>query len=123
MLKALPRNCNQPTLNITSLPEDFGLMAAICWLYPGIIDFQGQIVNGQLVETQVGDTSPLAVSEIDDHNSENSYRAAIYGFQDLRYVNRSQHNITIHELNAVAIFDILSNTTVTGKLRFLGRHL
>ncbi|KAI1774869.1 hypothetical protein F4818DRAFT_54350 [Hypoxylon cercidicola] len=111
-------DCDQPTLNVTSLPEDFGLMAAVCWLYPSIIDFQGQIVNGQLIETQVGDATPLASSS--PSNRTTFDQADVYKFQDPCYVNGSRYDITDRnswpgsEVDTVDIVDMLSNTTVTG---------
>lgn len=107
-------DCDQPTLNVTSLPEDFGLMAAVCWLYPSIINFQGQIINGQLMETQVGDVTPLNMSSLAD-NTDEMYRWAAYKFQDPCYVNGSQYDVTVHnEVATVDIVDISTNITVTG---------
>lgn len=111
-------DCDQPTLNVTSLPEDFGLMAAVCWLYPSIINYRGQIVNGQLMETQVGDATPLALSSPYDRVA--LYQSEVYKFQDPCYVNGNRYDLADRnswpggEIDIVNIIDWLSNTTVTG---------
>lgn len=116
-------SCDQPTLNITSLPEDFGLLAAVCWLYPSIIDFWGEIVNGQLIETQVAEPTPLALSSPDDMAS--LAQAWVYKFQDPCYINGSLYDIANRNswpdkaAETIDITDMLSNATATGPRKCL----
>ncbi|KAK6075632.1 hypothetical protein SCUP234_07721 [Seiridium cupressi] len=87
--------CNQPTLNVDSLPDDFGLMAAVCWLYPGVANINAEVVNGQLIEAQVSELVPLSLNgaSIDlfevaqDHTS-------LYGYQNPCYIDGLLYDIS-----------------------------
>lgn len=47
------------TGNVTSFPGSWSLTAAICYLYPSLRQYSGQIVNGALQEKPVGDPIPM----------------------------------------------------------------
>ncbi|KAK9774088.1 hypothetical protein AB5N19_06921 [Seiridium cardinale] len=107
--------CNQPTLDVDSLPDDFGLMAAVCWLYPGVANINAEVVNGQLIEAQVGELIPLSLNgaSIDlfevaqDHTS-------LYGYQNPCYIDGLLYDISHQQqlpsnITAKTITDAISN--------------
>lgn len=68
---------------ISSIPGSFSVMAAICYYYPSIQNYDSSVINGNLVEKPVGDSIPLTTMDWENRHrlaSRDSNDSAICGF-------------------------------------------
>lgn len=108
--------CSIPPLNVTFLPDGFGLTAAVCWFYPSISSLTAEVVNGELIERQVAPASPLSWTF-------RSTRLNSYGFQDPCYIDGQRYHVGSlprnDSVDVSTILDLYSNENITGPTQCL----
>lgn len=88
------------TKNVTSFPGSWSLNAAVCYLYPSLRQYGGQIINGGLQEQLIGDPIPMEAGSI---NSE--FETSFFKFLDPCLINDSVYTVKNYSkaLNLITI--------------------
>jgi hypothetical protein len=113
-------DCGQTPLNVSYLPEGFGLMAAVCWLYPTVVNYQASVVNGHLLEKQVGNPTLMNTSNAGDDILDAAHNALpmFYKAEDPCYINNTLYDLRdptkwpIQDMPAINLTDNISNETL-----------
>ncbi|KAE9979991.1 hypothetical protein BLS_009297 [Venturia inaequalis] len=101
------------TNNVTSFPGSWSLTAAVCYLYPSLRRYNGQIINGRLDEREIGESVPMHRGSI---SSSAGYHTSYFIFSDPCVIDGSAYTATNYS-NApdlITLLDRKRNANITG---------